>query len=187
LILFGSERGVADAAMVGDVIGIPNHGSLRVGDTLSEDGAARFSGLPVFAPEILRRVRQTDSARIKQVRQALQDLSEEGLVQVFKPAVGSNWLVGVVGALQLDVLVDRVRREFKAEIELEPVPYVTARWIAADEPATLDAFRAANLTSVAEDRDGEPVFLARSEWEIDYALKHHPGLSFHKTREIAAE
>jgi peptide chain release factor 3 len=187
VMFFGSERELADAAVAGDVIGIPNHGSLRVGDTLSEDGAARFSGLPVFAPEILRRVRQTDSARIKQVRQALQDLSEEGLVQVFKPAIGSNWLVGVVGALQLDVLVDRVRREFKAEIELEPVPFVTARWVAADEPAKLEAFRAANLTSVAEDRDGEPVFLARSEWEIDYALKHNPGLSFHKTREIAAE
>ncbi|HEX2255543.1 MAG TPA: peptide chain release factor 3, partial [Afifellaceae bacterium] len=187
VMFFGSEREVADAAVAGDVIGIPNHGSLRVGDTLSEDAAARFSGLPVFAPEILRRVRQTDSARIKQVRQALQDLSEEGLVQVFKPTVGSNWLVGVVGALQLDVLVDRVRREFKAEIELEPVPYVTARWISADEPAQLEAFRAANLTSIAEDRDGEPVFLARSDWEIDYALKHNPGLRFHKTREISSE
>jgi peptide chain release factor 3 len=187
VLFFASERQVADAAVAGDVIGIPNHGSLRVGDTLTEDSSVRFQGLPVFAPEILRRVRQADSARIKQVRQALQDLSEEGLVQVFKPAIGSNWLVGVVGTLQLDVLVDRVRREFKAEIELEPVPFLTARWVTAEEPAKLDAFRSANLTSIAEDRDGQPVFLARSEWDIDYALKHNPGIQFHRTREISSQ
>jgi peptide chain release factor 3 len=187
VMFFASERHVADDAVAGDVIGIPNHGSLRVGDTLSQDSGVRFRGLPVFAPEVLRRVRQVDSARVKQVRQALQDLSEEGLVQVFKPAVGSNWLVGVVGTLQLDVLVDRVRREFKAEIELESVPFVTARWISADDPARLEAFRSANLSAIAEDRDGEPVFLARSDWEIEYALKHHPAIRFHKTREIASE
>jgi peptide chain release factor 3 len=187
ILFFASERQVADGAVAGDVIGIPNHGSLRVGDTLTEVASIRFKGLPVFAPEILRRVRQTDSARIKQVRQALQDLSEEGLVQVFKPAIGSNWLVGVVGTLQLDVLIDRVRREFKAEIELESVPYVTARWVTADEPARLDAFRSANLSSLAEDRDGQPVFLAKSEWEIDYALKHNPGIRFHRTREISSQ
>ena len=108
VLFFGQDRHIADDAVAGDVVGIPNHGALRVGDTLAEDAAIRFTGLPSFAPEVLRRVLHGDSGKVKQVRQALDDLAEEGLAQVFQPVIGGHWIVGVVGVLQLDVLKSRV-------------------------------------------------------------------------------
>ena len=113
VLFFGQDRQIADDAVAGDVVGIPNHGALRVGDTLAEDSAIRFTGLPSFAPEVLRRVLHGDSGKVKQVRQALQDLAEEGLVQVFRPLTGGHWIVGVVGVLQLDVLKSRVAGEYE--------------------------------------------------------------------------
>ena len=133
VLFFGQDRQIADEAVAGDVIGVPNHGTLRVGDTLSEDAAIRFTGLPSFAPEVLRRVLHGDASKVKPVRQALQDLAEEGLVQVFRPLSGGHLIVGVVGVLQLDVLNSRIAGEYNAEIELEPVPYKTARWVTSSE------------------------------------------------------
>ena len=131
MLFFGQEREIADDAVAGDVVGIPNHGTLRVGDTLAEESAIRFTGLPAFAPEVLRRVLHGDTGKIKQVRQALQDLAEEGLVQVFRPLTGGHWIVGVVGILQLDVLKSRIAGEYNTSIDLEPIPYQTARWVSA--------------------------------------------------------
>ena len=157
------------------MVGIPNHGTLRVGDTLAEDASIRFTGLPSFAPEVLRRVLHGDSGKVKQVRQALQDLAEEGLVQVFRPLTGGHWIVGVVGVLQLDVLKSRVAGEYNAEIELEPVPYQTARWVSPkDGKDALDRFKTENRASLAEDRDGRLVFLARNAWELDNIAKRYP-------------
>jgi peptide chain release factor 3 len=185
VLFFGQDRQIADDAVAGDVIGIPNHGTLRVGDTLAEDPSIRFTGLPAFAPEVLRRVLHGDTGKIKQVRQALRDLAEEGLVQVFRPLTGGHWIVGVVGILQLDVLKSRVASEYNAEIEMEPVPYQSARWIIAkgDEPA-LDRFKSENRTSVAEDRDGRLVYLARNAWDLDNIAKRFPDLAFRDTCEL---
>src|SRR4029077_17025193 len=96
VLFFRQDRHIAEDAVAGDVVGIPNHGALRVGDTLAEDDAIRFTGLPSFAPEVLRGVLHGDSGKVKQVRQALDDLAEEGLAQVFKPITGGHWIVGVV-------------------------------------------------------------------------------------------
>ena len=133
VLFFGQDRQIAEDAVAGDVIGIPNHGALRVGDTLSETNGIRFTGLPAFAPEVLRRVLHGESGKVKQVRQALDDLAEEGLVQVFRPLMGGNWIVGVVGVLQLDVLKSRIAGEYGAPIDLEPVPYQTARWVSSKD------------------------------------------------------
>ncbi len=187
VLFFGQDRHIAEDAVAGDVVGIPNHGALRVGDTLAEDPSTRFVGLPSFAPEVLRRVLSGDAAKVKQVRQALQDLAEEGLAQVFKPVTGGNWIVGVVGVLQLDVLKSRVAAEYKTEIDLEPVPYQTARWvIASGGREAVEAFRAENLTSLAEDRDGRLVFFARNAWELDNVVKRYPKLAFRDTCELAS-
>jgi peptide chain release factor 3 len=187
VLFFGQDRHVADDAVAGDVVGIPNHGALRVGDTLSEDASTRFTGLPSFAPEVLRRVLHGDSGKVKQVRQALQDLAEEGLVQVFRPVIGGHWMVGVVGILQLDVLKSRVSGEYGAEIELEPVPYQMARWVVLkDGKGALDTFRAENGSALAEDRDGRLVFLARNQWDLDNIVKRYPGVSFRDTCELAS-
>ena len=185
VLFFGQDRQIADEAVAGDVIGVPNHGTLRVGDTLSEDSAIRFTGLPSFAPEVLRRVLHGDASKVKAVRQALEDLAEEGLVQVFRPLSGGHWIVGVVGILQLDVLKSRIAGEYNAEIVLEPVPYETARWVASEAgEAALDTFRSENRGSLAEDRDGRLVFLARNSWELDNTMKRYPAVAFRDTCEL---
>jgi len=186
MLFFGQEREIAEDAVAGDVIGIPNHGALRVGDTLAEADGIRFTGLPSFAPEVLRRVLHGESGKVKQVRQALDDLAEEGLVQVLKPLLGGHWIVGVVGVLQLDVLKSRVAGEYGATIDLESVPYQTARWITAADPVVLDTFKAENRSALAEDRDGRLVFLARNAWELDNIGKRYPELAFRDTCELVS-
>ena len=184
IFFFAQDRELAEDAHAGDVIGVPNHGTLRVGDSLTEGEDIRFTGLPAFAPEVLRRVQLVDSTKVKQLRRALEDLAEEGLVQIFRPRVGSPWIVGVVGALQLDVLAARVAQEYGAEIGFETAPFATARWIRAEDEAALKRFIESNAGSIAEDRDGRPVFLARNAWELGYVRERSPGIRFAETREL---
>ncbi len=185
IFFFAQTRSLAEEAWPGDIIGIPNHGTLRVGDTLSEGEQLRFSGLPDFAPEILRRVRLDDPMRAKQMRRALEDLAEEGVVQVFRSLLGSEWIVGAVGALQLDVLTTRVEQEYRLRIGLEPAAYEMARWIGADEPRHLKEFIEANRHAMSEDREGAPVFLARNAWELNYVTEKWPAIRFSATKERA--
>ncbi len=113
IFFFACEREIVEEAVAGDIIGIPNHGTLRVGDTLTEGEALRFTGIPSFAPEVLRRVRLDDPMKAKQLRRSLEDLAEEGVTQVFRPLIGAYWIVGVVGHLQLDVLASRLAAEYR--------------------------------------------------------------------------
>ncbi|HEY0300169.1 MAG TPA: peptide chain release factor 3 [Rhizomicrobium sp.] len=182
ILFFAQERETVDEAWPGDIIGIPNHGVLRVGDTLSESGEVVFTGIPNFAPEILSRVRLADPMKQKHLTRALESLAEEGVTQVFKPQIGAQWIVGVVGPLQLDVLKSRLRAEYGLDADLEPAPYDTARWIAGPD-ADMEKFMAANRGGMAADRDGAPVFLAKSNWELGYVTDKFPGLTFAKTRE----
>ena len=182
ILFFAQDREIADSAEAGDIIGIPNHGTLRVGDTLSEKNDVRFTGLPNFAPEILRRVVLKDPTKTKQLRKALDDLSEEGVIQVFYPEIGAQWIVGVVGQLQLDVLVSRLEAEYKVGALLEPAPFDTARWLKGSE-AALSSFADFNKSSLARDRDGDPVFLARSAWDVGYQQEKNPQLAFSATKE----
>jgi len=183
ILFFARERELADEAYPGDIIGIPNHGVLRVGDTLSEKADVRFTGLPNFAPEILRRVALKDPTKTKQLRKALDDMAEEGVTQVFYPEIGSNWIIGVVGQLQLDVLLSRLDAEYKVAAGLEMAPYETARWISAEDPADLKAFTDLNRGAMAKDRDGNPVFMAKSAWEVGYVADRYPRVKFAATRE----
>ncbi len=182
ILFFASERETVDEAWPGDIIGIPNHGVLRVGDTLSESGTVVFTGIPNFAPEILRRVRLSDPMKQKHLARALESLAEEGVTQVFKPVIGAQWIVGVVGALQLDVLKSRLVAEYDLDADLEASPYDSARWLQGSE-AELEKFSAANRGGMATDRDGAPVFLAKSAWEIGYVVDRFPNVKFLKTRE----
>jgi len=182
ILFFAQDREIADTAEPGDIIGIPNHGTLRVGDTLSEKNTVRFTGLPNFAPEILRRVVLRDPTKTKQLRKALDDLSEEGVIQVFYPEIGSNWVVGVVGQLQLEVLISRLEAEYKVDAFLEPAPFDTARWLNGSD-AALKAFAQFNSSTMAKDRDGNPVFMAKSSWDVGYQQEKHPDLVFSATKE----
>ncbi|MEJ6011991.1 peptide chain release factor 3 [Novosphingobium aquae] len=182
ILFFAQDREIADTAEPGDIIGIPNHGTLRVGDTLSETNKVRFTGLPNFAPEILRRVALKDPTKTKQLRKALDDLSEEGVIQVFYPEIGSAWIVGVVGQLQLEVLISRLEAEYKVEAGLEAAPFDTARWVKGLD-AALKNFADFNMSNLAKDRDGDPVFLARSAWDVSYQQEKNPDLVFSATKE----
>ena len=182
ILFFAQDREIADTAEAGDIIGIPNHGTLRVGDTLSEKNDVRFTGLPNFAPEILRRVQLKDPTKTKQLRKALDDLSEEGVIQVFYPEIGAQWIVGVVGQLQLDVLVSRLSAEYKVEAQLEAAPFATARWVKGDAKAMAD-FESFNRANLAKDRDGDLVFMAKSPWDVNYQQEKNPELAFSATKE----
>ncbi|MSP29067.1 MAG: peptide chain release factor 3 [Acetobacteraceae bacterium] len=184
---FARDRELAEEAFAGDVVGIPNHGTLRIGDTLTDGEDINFVGVPHFAPEILRRVRLDDAMKAKKLRQALQELAEEGVVQLFRPMDGAQPLVGVVGTLQLDVLVTRLANEYGVPIGFEPVPYTIARWVNGADRAALDKFIAANRTAMADDVDGAPVFLASSAFMMRRAMEGAPVLTFRDIKDVRAE
>jgi len=177
------ERNLAEEAWPGDIIGIPNHGSLRIGDTLTESEALRITGIPSFAPEILRRVKLDDPMKSKHLRHALEQLAEEGVTRVFKPLTGGDWIIGVVGPLQLDVLTARLAAEYDLATRLDGAPFQVARWLDADDRAELERFRAKNPSASAEDHDGIPVFLARNAWDLRTTIEEWPKLRFKETRE----
>jgi len=178
------ERNLAEEAWPGDILGIPNHGTLRIGDTLTEGEEIRITGIPNFAPEILRRVRLDDPMKSKHLKRALEQLAEEGVTRLFKPLTGGDFIIGVVGPLQLDVLAARLKAEYELAVRLEPVAYEAARWV---EGEALEVKRLTDTvpSALAEDRDGAPVFLARSRWDLDRTQKDWPKLSFKATREEA--
>ena len=181
---FAQDRALADEAYAGDVVGIPNHGTLRIGDTLSEGEDLTFVGVPSFAPEIVRRVRLTDAMKAKKLKEALQQMSEEGVVQVFRPRDGAPALVGVVGPLQLDVLKARLDAEYALPVEFEVSEFQLARWISADHRKKLDAFIATNGSGVADDVDGDPVFLARNEFYLGYTMERAEGVVFSSVKDV---
>ena len=181
---FAQDRSIADEAFAGDVVGIPNHGLLRIGDTLTEGEDIVFTGVPSFAPEILRRVKLGDPMKAKKLREALEQLAEEGVVQLFIPVDGSPAIVGVVGALQLDVLADRLANEYGVPVTFEPSRYEVMRWIACDDPKKLDEFLTANRFSIAHDLDGDPVFMAQSAFSLNYTLERSPGITTTEIKEM---
>lgn len=183
VMFLAQERELAEDAYAGDIIGIPNHGQLRIGDTLTEGEKIHFTGIPSFAPELLKSVRTLDPLKSKHLGSALQQIAEEGGASVFKPVVGSEWIVGVVGVLQFEVMADRIRSEFNIPVAFEPTQYYTARWIGCEDKNILKKFIDANQGSLAEDHDGETVFLARNAWHLNKASEDFPQIVFKKTRE----
>ena len=182
---FARDRQIAEEAFAGDVVGIPNHGTLRIGDTLSEEEDLHFTGVPYFAPEILRRVRLDDAMKAKKLRQALQELAEEGVVQLFRPQDGSQPIVGVIGTLQLDVLQARLLAEYGVKVGFESVPYALARWVSG-EKAALQSFAQKERTAMADDVDGDPVFLASSAFMMRRTADANEGLTFRDIKDARA-
>jgi len=175
---FAHQRQTADSAFAGDVVGIPNHGALRIGDTLTEGENFVFRGVPNFAPEILRRVRLKDAMKGKKLSEALQQMAEEGVVQLFLPEDGSPAIVGVVGALQLDVLLARLDAEYGLPVEFEAARFSICRWISSDDRAAFDAFVAKQRSAIARDLDGDLVFLAENGFSLNYEAERAPAITF---------
>jgi peptide chain release factor 3 len=183
VLFLAQDRQLAESACAGDIVGIPNHGNLRIGDTLTEGEELSFLGLPAFAPEYLQAARAGDPLRAKHLGKALTQLAEEGAARVFKPELGTDWIVGVVGALQFEVLAARIRAEYDLPVRFEPASLHTARWIEADDPVAIKRFEDANRASLAFDHNREPVFLARNAWHLDKAAQDYPDLRFLKVKE----
>ena len=183
LMFLAQDREIAETAYAGDVIGVPNHGQLRVGDSLSESGEIQFAGIPNFAPELLRRARVKDPMKAKHLRKALESLAEEGVTQLFKPAIGSDMIVGAVGQLQFEVMIERVAAEYGLEVMFEMAPYNVARWMACDDPDKLEEFLDRNKSASGTDLDGAPVYLAKNAWDVGYAQEKNPSIRFTATKE----
>ncbi|CEJ14274.1 Peptide chain release factor 3 [bacterium YEK0313] len=175
---FAQDRQLAEEAYAGDIVGIPNHGTLRIGDTLTEGEEIVFKGVPSFAPEQLRRVKLKDAMKAKKLREALQQMGEEGVVQLFVPNDGSPAIVGVVGALQLDVLKERLAAEYSLPVDFDPCQFQVCRWLSSDDEAKLDSFIAAHGSSMARDLDGAPVYMASSAFSLRYEEERAPGIVF---------
>lgn len=182
VIFLARDRESAEEAWPGDIIGIPNHGNLRIGDTLSERKDLKFSDIPSFAPEMLQRARLDDPLKAKHLGRALEQLAEEGAASVFRPLSGADWIVGVVGPLQFDVLKDRIRTEFEIPVQFESVNLYTARWLNGDDSRKLKQFIDENGSAVANDHDGDPVFLARNAWHLQDAEEKYKDIKFQSVK-----
>lgn len=182
LMFFAQEREMVEEAVAGDIIGIPNHGNLRIGDVLTEGEKLTFTGIPSFAPEYLQRIMADDPLKAKHLGNALQQLAEEGVARVFRSTLDNSWIVGVVGPLQFDVLGDRIRTEYNLSVRFEPTSLYTARWVSSQEPAKLKAFLDENRSAIASDHDGDPVFMARNSWHLNDAQDKNPAINFMATK-----
>ncbi|MEP0321258.1 peptide chain release factor 3 [Bauldia litoralis] len=184
---FAQDRATVDEAFAGDIVGIPNHGTLRIGDALTEGENLTFRGVPSFAPEILRRVRVQDAMKAKKLREALRQMAEEGVVQVFLPVDGSQPIVGVVGALQLDVLKGRLAAEYSLPVEFETTRFEVCRWVESADPAEIDKFAASHRGDMAEDLDGALVYMATSSFMLTHERDRYPAITFTDIKDYQGE
>jgi peptide chain release factor 3 len=183
------RRELLDEAFAGDIIGIPNHGVLQLGDTLTEGEALQFTGLPFFAPEMFRSVEVADPLRSKQLRAGLTQLGEEGAIQVFRPVAGTVLLLGAVGQLQFEVVAHRLEHEYGVKARIMQSHFQVARWVTCDEAdggeRELKRFIDANAHRVALDAVNAPTVLVEYAPELRAIETNWPKIKFHALREHA--
>jgi peptide chain release factor 3 len=179
------RRELLDTAFAGDIIGIPNHGVLQLGDTLTEGEALQFTGLPFFAPEMFRAVEVADPLRSKQLRAGLTQLGEEGAIQVFRPIAGSLLLLGAVGQLQFEVVAHRLEHEYGVKARIMGSNFNLARWVTSDDANELKKFIDANAHRVALDAVDAPTLLVDHSATLRAVEQQWPKIKFHALREHA--
>jgi peptide chain release factor 3 len=179
------RRELLDEAFAGDIIGIPNHGVLQLGDTLTEGEALHYTGLPFFAPEMFRAVEVADPLRTKQLKAGLTQLGEEGAIQVFRPAAGSVLLLGAVGQLQFEVVAHRLEHEYGVKARITPARYNVARWVTCDDAKELQRYIDGNAHRVAYDAVNAPTVLLEYAGELRAMQENWPKIKFHALREHA--
>jgi len=182
-IFMAQDRTHIEEAYAGDIIGIHNHGTIKIGDTLTARERLSFTGIPNFAPEMFRRVRLRDPMKRKQLHKGLVQLSEEGAVQVFKTLLSGDYLLGAVGILQFDVTVARLKAEYRVDADYVGTDFQVARWISCDDAKKLAEFRRMFEASLAEDAGGFLAYLAPNAWKLNYTIEQWPEITFRKTRE----
>jgi len=182
-IFMAQDRTNIEEAWPGDIIGIHNHGTIQTGDTFTDGEVLQFTGIPNFAPEHFRRVLVKNSLKIKQLQKGLTQLSEEGAVQVFKPLVGNDYILGAVGILQFDVTMARLKTEYGVDASYEAIDYTTARWVTCEDKKMLADFEKKNQNNLTLDADGHLTYLTTSEWRLGFVKEDWPKIKFNKTRE----
>ncbi len=182
-VLMAQDRENVEEAYPGDIIGIYNHGTIKIGDTFTEKEPLRFKGIPSFAPQHFKVIRIKNPLKTKQLAKGLLHLAEEGAIQVFRPINSSEYILGAVGVLQFEVTASRLLNEYGAETVFEPSRYVTARWVSAEDPKVMKEFEQANGRNLAFNAEGQLTYLAQSEWHLERAMKEHPKVIFKKTIE----
>jgi len=182
LTFMANERVLKEDGVAGDIIGIHNHGQLQIGDTLTEGEALGFKGIPYFSPELFRAARLRDPLKAKQLQKGLQELGEEGAIQVFE-AIGGNMLLGAVGQLQFEVVAQRLKDEYKVDAVFESSDIYTARWLTFPDDLTRRNFEREQSMRVGSDVDGNLVYLASSRYNLEVTMEKWPKVGFHATRE----
>lgn len=180
-------REQVEEAYAGDIIGLPNHGNIQIGDSFSEGELLSFTGIPYFAPEMFRIVRIKNPLKVKQLQKGLQQLGEEGAVQVFKPLNGGDLILGAVGVLQFEVVASRLLNEYGVEAMFESTPIYTARWVTCDDAKKLADFEKNLVNNLSRDAADSLAYLATSRVNLDLTMERWPELKFHATREHAVK
>jgi peptide chain release factor 3 len=182
-----SSREQVEEAFAGDIIGLPNHGNMQIGDSFSEGEMLQYTGIPYFAPDLFRAVRIRNPLKIKQLHKGLQQLGEEGAVQVFKPVLGGELILGAVGVLQFEVVASRLLNEYGVDAVFEGASISSARWVSSDDKRALSDFEAQLGHNVAYDAAGNMAYLATSGVNLRLTEERWPKLTFHATREHAVK
>ena len=172
------DRSLVDEAFAGDIVGIHDPGTFSIGDSLSEGETINFTGIPVFAPEHFARVVLADPLKSKQLNKGLDQLSEEGAVQVFRPNHGNDQYLGVVGPLQFDVVNYRIQAEYGVKVRFEPLPFAMARWIVSDDKGALDSFVNTNSQNICYDQHNKPTMLIDQPWRLGLLQERNPKIKF---------
>ncbi len=181
LTFMANERVKSEDAVAGDIIGIHNHGQLQIGDTLTEGEALGYKGIPYFAPELFRLARPRDPFKAKQLQKGLQELGEEGAIQVFD--TGNSLLLGAVGQLQFEVVAQRLQSEYKVDAVYDAANIFTARWLTFPDDTVRRNFERELAINMARDVDDNPVYLAPNKYNLQLAIERWPQVGFHDTRE----
>jgi peptide chain release factor 3 len=182
------KREAVEEAYAGDIIGFTIHGGVQLGDTITDAAITKpmqYTGLPFFAPELFQTIELMNPMKSKQLQAGLQELGEEGAIQVFKPQLGSLMLLGAVGQLQFEVVQHRLQNEYKAEIRLKPCQFVGARWVTCDDAAEMKKFCDYNATKLATDAADTLAYMLTSNYDLRITQERHPKIQFHPLREHA--
>jgi peptide chain release factor 3 len=182
-----SSREQVEEAYAGDIIGLPNHGNMQIGDSFSEGELLQFTGIPYFAPDFFRSVRIRNPLKVKQLHKGLQQLGEEGAVQVFKPMDGGDLILGAVGVLQFDVVASRLMGEYSVDAVFEGTSITSARWVTCDDKKILADFEKALSHNLSIDAAGNLAYLAPNNVNLKLTQERWPKVVFHTTREHAVK
>ena len=183
ITFLAQERGHIEEAWPGDIIGLHNHGTIQIGDTFTVGEDLKFTGIPHFAPELFRRAVLRDPLKSKQLLKGLQQLSEEGATQLFRPMKNNDLILGAVGVLQFDVVAQRLKDEYKVDAIFEPVNVSTARWVECDNEKKLEEFQAKAADNLAIDGAGDLTYIAPTRVNLQLTEERWPDIRFRATRE----